>query len=110
MKLGIDLVSASRFKKIRKTDYRHWQRVFTPKEWAYAFKDVHFAEHLAGIFAAKEAAMKTAGVAGPGHFLDWEVRHKKSGQPEIIYGRGKKKVILSIGHDADLAIAVAAIL
>lgn len=101
MKIGVDLVRVNRFAKIKKTNFKKWLRVFTRNEWLNAAKAGNFHERLAGIFAAKEAAMKAAGKAGADHFLDWEVRHTVSGQPKLL-----PKGLLTISHDGGLVIAV----
>lgn len=100
MRLGIDLVSIRRFKNIHKADYRAWDRVFSEAEWEYGFKDVHTASHLAGIFAAKEAAMKATGKTGKEYFRYFKVTHKESAPCVNI-----KKSALSISHDGQYAIA-----
>ena len=79
-----------------------WDRVFSEAEWAYAFRDAKSAQHLAGIFAAKEAAMKAYGRAGVKEFRSFEVRHNASGAPALAV-RGSS---LSISHDKHMAIAV----
>lgn len=99
--LGVDIVSIARFRRIKKTDYKHWSRVFTKKEWAYAFEGGGHARRLAGMFAAKEAAMKAFGNAGAAHFLDFEISHAVSGTPSL-----NQKALVSISHDERLAIAI----
>ncbi len=111
--IGIDLIDMYRFSKIKNGDYQKWRHIFTKQEWQYAFKDIHSAEHLAGIFAAKEAAMKAYGVAGISNFLDWEVRHNKNSQPEIFFVSKpvkEMKTLTSISHEKNLAVAVVIIL
>lgn len=110
--IGIDLISIARFKKINFKDYSRWNKYFSKQEWQYAFNDNHSAEHLAGIFAAKEAAMKAYGVAGVAQFQNWEVKKNKSGQPQIFFkGKNKKiKTLISISHEKNLAIAVVVLL
>lgn len=106
--IGVDLVLISRFKKIRKGGYRHWNKVFTKQEWEYAFKDSHAAEHLAGIFALKEAAMKACEEAGISRFQNWEVRHRISGAPKLYFiGKTKRnmKSFASVSHNENSAIA-----
>lgn len=100
MKIGIDIVAVRRFKNIRRTDYQAWSRVFNEAEWEYSFKDVHTASHLAGIFAAKEAAMKATGKTGKEYFSYFKVT-RKEGAPFINITKGA----LSISHDGQYAIA-----
>ena len=106
MKVGIDIISTKKFGKIKRDDYKNWSKVFHPNEWDYAFKDKSFKEHLAGIFAAKEAAMKAYGEAGYEHFLDWQVKHAPA--PKLIKKRARKSLrfFLSISHANGLALAI----
>jgi phosphopantetheine--protein transferase-like protein len=101
MQVGIDLISLKRFQKIKKSDYKKWQKVFRLSEWNYAFKSNKSAERLAGIFAAKEAAMKATGKVGPAYFQKWEIQHESNGKPTL-----KPKGLLSISHDSNMAIAI----
>ncbi len=102
MRVGIDLVAVKKFLKVKQADYRRWSHVFTANEWAYAFRDAHGAEHLAGMFAVKEAAMKASGRAGVQYLKFFEVRHTAQGAPSL--RRAGYRV--SISHDRTYAIAV----
>jgi len=108
--IGIDLAKISRFKRVKKADFNKWCRIFSEAEWVYGFKDAHTAEHLAGIFASKEAAMKANKKAGVAHFRDWEIKHTSDGTPELFYKGEKLNNYLSISHDAGTAIAVVVII
>lgn len=103
MNIGIDIIEVKRFAKIKKSDYGRWDKVFTPKEWAYAFTKANSAEHLTGIFAAKEAGMKATGKVGPKNFRQFEIAHGKSGEPKV----AGPKLYISVSHTKDLAVAVA---
>ena len=100
MKLGIDIVSIRRFSKIKKTDYQSWTRVFSKSEWRYSFKDAHFADHLAGIFAAKEAALKAVGKPARDRFRTIAVSYTK-GAPTLNIPTSA----VSITHDGGYAVA-----
>ena len=103
MSIGIDIVSIKKFKRIKESDFKHWQKVFVPKEWQYAFAGkIKYAERLAGIFAAKEAAMKAFGKTGVKNFLAFEITHLPSGAPKLNKPRSK----ISIAHNQDMAVAV----
>lgn len=102
MRVGIDLVAVKKFLKVKKSDYRQWNHVFTDNEWAYAFRDAHGAEHLAGMFAAKEAAMKASGRTGVEHLKLFEVLHTAEGAPRLACAGYQ----VSISHDRAYAIAV----
>lgn len=67
------------------------------------------AEHLAGIFAAKEAAIKALRLK-PKSWHQIEVKKERDGSPKLIlYGTVTQKIKelrLSISHDGDYALAV----
>ena len=102
MNIGVDLIEIKRFKKIKRVDYAYWKRVFSALEWGYAFKDASSAEHLAGMFAVKEAAMKATGLVGVKNYRKFEITHGRNGAPKINIKGGK----ISISHNQELAIAV----
>lgn len=102
MKIGIDIVSIKKFRRLTKSDRRFWLRVFTAEEWEYAFRDAHAPEHLAGIFAAKEAAMKATGKTGVSQLAALKITHAASGAPAI----NVKGAAVSIAHDRQSAVAV----
>ena len=102
MRLGVDIISISRFRGINKEDFKLWEKVFTESEWVYCFKDERCAQHLAGVFAAKEAAFKALNGGAISTLKDIEVRHKKNGLP-ILNIAG---LFVSISHTEDTAVAV----
>jgi len=105
--IGLDLVDISRFERFnsRVKDHR-LAKIFSKKEIAYCFKFKEPAAHLAGIFAAKEAASKALGVKRfP--FIEIEVRHAKDGAPQIWRKNRKLPVKVSISHTDAVAAAVA---
>lgn len=102
MRIGIDLVAIKKFAGIKKTDYTKWDKVFTIQEWAYAFKGSHASEHLAGMFAAKEAAMKAFGHVGVENVKKFEIAHTAVGAPFL----NRKRYQVSISHDKAYAVAV----
>ena len=101
MEIGIDIVRIKRFKLLIKGDLKYWGHVFTRQEWEYAFKKSGAALHLAGIFAAKEAALKAVGTKNktPASF---ELFHEKSGKPFF----KNRRLKVSISHDGEYAVAV----
>ena len=102
MNIGIDIISIKKLRRIKRNDYEHWERVFSLKEWEYAFSDASSAEHLAGMFVVKEAAMKATGLVGVKNYRKFEITHAKNGVPKINIKGGK----ISISHNQELAIAV----
>ena len=106
--IGIDVADIARFRssKVRRNE-RFIQTTFSEYERDYCFAFRDCAPHLAGTFAAKEAVRKVFGDE-PLAFSDIEVRHQASGKPEIwMKGKRSRTVLISITHNATLAIAVA---
>ncbi len=115
--VGIDIVAIARIQSLwAKHGHRFLQRVFTDGEIAYCTARTFAAQHLAGRFAAKEAAAKALGtglMAGIG-FKDIEVV-KHAGPPRIILhskaqemaeSLGAAQIHLSISHDRGCAVAL----
>jgi len=103
IKTGVDLVYVPRFQKTLKSGgFNFLQRVYNPEE----AKDKRIA-HLAGIFAAKEAAIKALGLpASSWHSI--KITKSFSGAPrvEILgYSKDIKSSSLSISHDGNYVIA-----
>jgi len=105
-RVGIDLVEVARFLPMAK-DRSHpfLEKSFTAAELEYCFARAKPAEHLAGHFAAKEAASKALGVEEY-PFIEIEVRHAKSGAPELWHKGAPLPVAVSITHTATMAAAV----
>jgi holo-[acyl-carrier protein] synthase len=105
--IGIDAVEIRRFRAIlRKKKDRFMQNTFTEIERAYCRSFQDPAPHFAGTFAAKEAVQKVFG--GTLFLQKIEVRHKKSGKPEVwLEGKLQKSLLVSITHSESIACAVA---
>lgn len=114
---GIDVVEIARISDMldRHAD-RFLDRCFTPGEQAYAADRKRRAEHLAGRFAAKEAAMKAIGTGWRSGiaWTDIETIIEPSGAPrlvvharvnEIATDLGVKRWHVSISHTDTLATA-----
>ena len=82
--------------------------MFTHRERKYCFSFRSAAPHLAGIFAAKEAAVKAFGHRQLVMVLKLEIRRNGWGAPEVWrQGKRVKKMAVSITHTVQLAAAVA---
>jgi holo-[acyl-carrier protein] synthase len=93
------------------------ERVFTPREIAYAERKANPFERFAARFAAKEAGMKALGTGWRGGiaWCDFEVSNLPSGRPTLLlHGKAKEiaarlgasNVALSLTHTADQAMAM----
>jgi holo-[acyl-carrier protein] synthase len=114
--LGIDLIEIKRIKKAKERwGKRFLERIYTPRELAYCSKKMYPEGSLAGRFAAKEAVMKALGT-GLTLGVSWkdiEIVNDNKGKPEVFLYRktkkilGNKKVLVSISHTKEDAIAQA---
>jgi phosphopantetheine--protein transferase-like protein len=106
--VGCDVVKVSRIEKMMQTQTA-MQKVFHPSELLRLD-----AEHLAGIFAVKEAAFKALGLTSDSWLLI-KVQYLPSGKPELILASqiNDSKICsldCSISHDGGLAFAVVTVL
>lgn len=112
---GIDLVEIDRFRQLKPEILkRFFQRVFTQSELDYIASSF---ERAAGIFAAKEAVVKTMGCGiGPVSWQEVEIKHSSESKPYVQLHHkaadiGKEMAIkqwsISISHTKNLATAVA---
>jgi holo-[acyl-carrier protein] synthase len=121
--IGVDLVNIARINRvIERWGENFLRRTFTPREIAYCTAKASPRQHYAARFAAKEAVFKALGTGwdlGVG-WLDVEVANRgEAGPPDIILS-GKAleilgapssfRVLLSLSHDKDYAVAQAVIL
>ncbi|MBS0191735.1 MAG: holo-ACP synthase [Phycisphaerales bacterium] len=117
---GIDLTSVDRIREMIADHGDHFlERVFTAEERKAAAvfaSDVRRAEHFAGRFAAKEAALKAIGTGWRSGiaWTDAEVVNEPSGAPSLrLHGKaleiagalGASRWHISISHAAAFAIA-----
>lgn len=117
--LGVDLVSIARMR----TAIDRWQdkfvaRVFTQHEIAYCRARRDPVPHFAARFAAKEAGFKALGT-GLQMGVRWrevEVRREREEAPTLVLSgrareiglvRGGSRMLLSLSHDGDYALAQA---
>lgn len=104
--VGIDMISITRLKKIKKSDFSHWRHVFSAGEWRSAFEYSKPIIRLAEMFAAKEAAMKAFGRVGIKNFRRFRVRYGASGMPRFI----SQSAALGVIHNKNMVIAVVLVL
>ena len=116
---GVDLCEVERMKRAISSSHgrRFKERVFTPREIAYAERRANPYERYAARFAAKEAGMKALGTGWRGGlgWQDLEVVNLPSGRPTLQFHRraaeiaeklGVVNVSLSITHTAEQALAM----
>ena len=115
--IGTDLAVIARMRHmVARWDDRFLRRVFTEGEIAYCRRRRDPIPHFAARFAAKEATLKAIGT-GLAMGIRWqelEVRRERGGAPTMeLYGRcrdiararGGERVLLSLTHDGDYALA-----
>lgn len=116
---GIDICEVHRIRQAIESDHglRLKQRVFTPREIAYAERKANPFERFAARFAAKEAGMKALGTGWRGGigWCDLEVSNLPSGRPTLLFhGKAKEiadrlgatNIALSLTHTAEQAMAM----
>jgi len=111
--LGIDLAEVERYRFAESERAWFARKVYTEEEMAYAMRKRHWAERLAGFYAAKEATRKAFGHAIPWRHIG--VTHELSGKPAVkLFGssaaligkRGVGTIHLTITHTELTAAAV----
>lgn len=114
--VGIDLVEVSRIEEaVGRFGDRFLERVYTEDELAYCLERARPHVHLAARFAAKEAISKALGTGWRGFsWRDIEISNDELGAPradlcgraaKILAKSGGARVLLSISHTKDLAMA-----
>ena len=114
--VGIDIVEVKRVKTLMdKWGDRFLHRVFTPWEIAYCKSKSAPEQSFAARFAAKEAILKAVGT-GLSQGIRWtsmEIVNDKNGSPGVKLGKrikdliGGKKILISLSHTKEYAIAQA---
>lgn len=108
IRIGVDMVEVKRFKhKQLKRNLTFYNSIFTKSELKYSMRHSDPYPHLAGIFAAKEAAIKCFDT--PLRTIDIEIIRDVHGKPIAVtkYDKKTMKVKISISHTRSVAIAVA---
>ena len=117
--IGVDLVSIPRMRAmIDRWQDRFLQRVFTEGEIAYCRRRRDPAPHFAARFAAKEAGFKALGTGWRlgVRWRELEVRRERDEAPTLVLSgrsreiglfRGGSRMLLSLTHEGDYALAQA---
>ena len=117
--IGVDLALIPRLRQVvERWDERFLRRVFTDEEIAYCRRRRDPIPHLAARFAAKEATLKALGT-GSQMGVSWremEVQRQPGEAPTMVLSgrcraiardKGGHRVLLSLTHDGDYALAQA---
>jgi holo-[acyl-carrier protein] synthase len=120
--IGVDLALIPRVREVvQRWDERFLRRVFTDDEIAYCQRRRDPIPHFAARFAAKEATLKALGT-GLRMGIKWreiEVRRERGEAPTVVLtgqcraialAKGGSRVLLSLTHDGDYALAQAMLL
>ena len=97
--IGIDLVHIPEFKR----NLENGGEAFLVRTFLASELENRNPEHLAGLFAAKEAVTKALALP-PGSWLDIEIIG--SGSPKALFNN-KETTQISISHHGEYAVAVA---
>ena len=114
--LGFDVTDIPRVADVYQRYGDHFlRRVFTEQEIAYCTRRRHPAPHLAGRFAAKEAAMKALGTGHSRGVLWKDVEVVRVSGPPLLHLHGEaarvaermnaRRSLLTITHSDTLAMA-----
>ncbi len=118
--IGTDVCAVSRIARAIEREH-FYARVFLPGERAYLEgKERARPQSAAAMFAAKEAVAKALGTGFAGGVMPWtiEVTHGESGAPGVrlhegaaaqLAAIGGARVLLSLTHEGDAALAFAVI-
>ncbi len=113
--VGTDIVSVNRFRKYPVNSYsRFLKRFLSEDEFNYCIKKGDPYQHIAGRFAAKEAAIKCLNKFGKFYLKDINIKNGPDGRPEVLLrdecGFNIKidyKIDISISHTREYATATA---
>ena len=109
MNIGIDIVEVKRIERLIKNK-RFLNRIFSENEIKYCSNKKNSAQHYAVRFAAKEAVWKAFKNKKLAH-KNISITNKKDGTPEVlIFNKLQKKILISLSHTKQFAIAVAVVL
>jgi len=104
IKVGTDIIRIRRIAKLQQENPVALQRMLWDNE-----RRSHDPAHIAGIIAAKEAAMKALSLSTK-HWKDIVVNHDDGGKPTLAISHEISKKIqsmdVSISHDGEYAIAM----
>jgi len=111
--IGIDIIEIVRIKRALTRTPSFFEKAFTEYEREYYQKQGGHIKTLAGIFCAKEAAVKALKTGFNGISLkDIEIRHTATGSPYLnFFGKAKDltkdmSAEVSISHSEQYAVAV----
>lgn len=115
--VGIDIMDVKRFKNRLQKNRRLIFKIFRDGERKYCNKMADKYLHFAARFCAKEAFLKAigTGLSAGLSFKDIEIKTDKKGQPslklhakakKVFAKKGFKKILVSLSHIRDIAIAV----
>ena len=118
--VGVDIVQISRMERIRQVTPGFFARVFTAEEVEFCETSSRPMAQYACRFAAREAVLKALGTGFAQGIMpeQIEVTHADSGQPGArltgaaqarLEQMGGGRILLSLSHEGDTAIAFALI-
>lgn len=115
--IGVDIEDIGRFRNLKKDD-RFVKKIFSRKEIDYCFSKKNPASHLAARYVGKEAVVKALNtfVMGALDYRAIEIINNKNGAPVVkingkkIIIKNKIKILISLSHCQDKAVAMVTIL
>ncbi len=116
--IGVDVVEIPRIQRaIDEWGATFLEKIFTPRELAYANARKNATQHIAGRFAVKEAVAKALATGWSGGFRwkDVEVENDTAGKPSVlVHGHVAEllkgsRIHISISHSDNVVVAFAVI-
>lgn len=104
-KIGIDIVEVRRFReKIYASNISFYKKIFLDEEIKYCLKFKDPFPHFAGKFAAKEAIIKT--INKKIKLNQIKIKNKKNRLEVWINNEIDEKILISISHETNYAVAI----
>lgn len=106
--IGIDIVKTNRFRNKKYNENKiFYKNIFLDEEIDYCLKFKDPYPHFAGKFAAKEAILKATNMKIKLNQI--KIKNKNEGLEVIIKNVKKSKILISISHEKDYAIAISTV-
>ena len=105
--IGVDIAEVKRFRKLPyKSNFSFYGKVFLEAEIRYCLSKVDPYPHFAARFSAKEAIIKATNKK-VSNLENIEISNSGNGYPRAKVKNIKGKILISLSHTKDQAIAIA---
>jgi len=105
LRIGIDVMSIKRFKKLPyQKNKLFYKKIFSQSEIDYCLARKNSSQNFAGKFAIKEAVIKS--ISDKIRLSDIITSHKKSRPVVALRNNHSYLFSVSVSHDAEIAVAI----